>query len=265
VRDLYSFFYNHKDSEKFLSDICYREVVQFVAGATIDSDTEENSAGLGGSILGAGRAQAALQLKERIQARADENGLGVEIIFLGLQGFHPPTKVANDYEAVIGSVQKKQALVLAAMANRNQNLTTLAGSVEKADELYKKATQYQNVKGSVDAAAAKQQAAALDAAFGDAQGDIFAALRQAQSYSYEKVALARADSERFVGQLLAYRASPKIYKNEQMLSMLEDALVPIRKYIVAIDPADREVLTIDLQEKLNPSLYELTGIEGNKK
>ena len=91
--------------------------------------------------------QAAQNLIARIQKRADENGLGVEIVFLGLQGFHPPPKVAEDYEKVIGSVQKKQALILNAMAERNRSLTSLAGSVEKADALYNLARQYQSYKG----------------------------------------------------------------------------------------------------------------------
>jgi len=68
-----------------------------------------------------------------------------------------------------------------------------------------------------------------------------------------------------VGQLKAYRASKTIYKNEQKLSMLEEALEPIRKFVVAVDPTDAEVVIIDLQEKLTPSLYDITGVEGQKK
>jgi regulator of protease activity HflC (stomatin/prohibitin superfamily) len=248
-----------------LEDICYREVVQFVAGATIDTESEEGLGGGGSSILGAGRGKAAHDLLARIQKRADENGLGVEIVFLGLQGFHPPPKVAEDYEKVVGSVQKKQALILNALAERNKSLTSLAGSVEKADELYELARQYQNIKEKGDAAAIEKAGKNLDNAFGQVAGDIFAALRQAKSDAFEKSTLARADSERFVGQLQAYRASKQIYKNEQKLAMLEEALEPIRKFVLAVDPNDAEVVIVDLQEKLTPSLYDITSPEGTKK
>jgi regulator of protease activity HflC (stomatin/prohibitin superfamily) len=264
VKDLAAFLYTHTDSEKMLEAICYREVVQFVASATIETETDEMAGG-SASILGAGRAQAAQDLISRIQKRVDEDGLGIEIVFLGLQGFHPPPTVADDYENVIGSVQKKQALILGAMATRNGSLTMLAGSVEKADSLYDLARQYQSIKETGDAAAIDKAGKDLDAAFSRAQGDIFATLRKAKSDAFEKSTVARADSERFVGQLKAYRASKTIYKNEQKLSMLEEALEPIRKFVVAVDPTDAEVVIIDLQEKLTPSLYDITGVEGQKK
>ena len=255
IKDLYSFLYNHKNSEGLLEAICYREVVQFVAGAVIEPDIE-SSKGL--DILGAGRAKAATQLKERIQKRADEVGLGVEIVFLGLQGFHPPPKVAEDYEKVIGAIQKKQALVLSAMGQLSGTLISLAGSVEKANELYKLSDRYQKTDAETDAAK-------MDEAFASAAGEIYATLSEAKSYAYEKSALARADSERFVGQLKAYQAAKEIFRNEYLLSTLEEALEPIRKYVVAVDKNDTEVLIIDLQEKLTPSLYDITGLEENKK
>ncbi|OHB55628.1 MAG: hypothetical protein A2Y07_09745 [Planctomycetes bacterium GWF2_50_10] len=257
VKDLYSFLYKHKDSQQLLEDICYREVVQFVASAVIDPEISATKGNV--DLLGAGRGQAAHELKQRIQKHADDMGLGIEVVFLGLQGFHPPPKVAEDYEKVIGAVQKKQSLILGAMAQRNRLLTNLAGSVEKADELYQVSSRYQAQK---DPAMTPEK---VDEAFGNAQGDIYATLSQAKSYAYEKSALAKADSERFVGQLQAYRASNSIFKNEYLLSMLEEALEPIRKYIVAADSKDSEVLIIDLQEKLTPSLYDISGLEEPKK
>jgi membrane protease subunit HflK len=265
VKDLYAFLYRHKDAAKLLEAICYREVVQFVAGATIETDSDEGLGGGGSSILGAGRAQAAEDLLARIQKRADEDGLGVEIVFLGLQGFHPPPTVADDYEKVVGSVQKKQALILNAMAERNKSLTSLAGSVDKADALYNLVKQYQGIQQKGDASGTEKAGKNVDDAFGNAAGEIFATLRQAKSDAFEKSTVARGDSERFVGQLKAYKASKQIYKNEQKLAMLEEALGPIRKFVAAVDPNDEEVVIVDLQEKLTPSLYEITGLEGTKK
>jgi regulator of protease activity HflC (stomatin/prohibitin superfamily) len=55
-------------------------------------------------------------LRTNIQARVNAAGLGVEILFVGLQGIHPPVKVADAYEAVIGSLQEKETNILEAEA-----------------------------------------------------------------------------------------------------------------------------------------------------
>jgi hypothetical protein len=47
------------------------------------------------------------------------------------------------------------------------------------------------------------------------------------------------------------------------LAVLEQALANIRKYVVVADQNDMQVIIIDLQEKLAPSIYEMGGIEEN--
>jgi hypothetical protein len=47
---------------------------------------------------------------------------------------------------------------------------------------------------------------------------------------------------------------------------LEEALENIRKYVVVADQNDAQVFIFDAQEKLTPSLYEISGLqESNKK
>jgi membrane protease subunit HflK len=261
VKDLYSYLYLHKDPGRALEAICYREVVRFAASAKIETERQGSSQSGKESLLGAGRAQAAAILKQRIQTKADEQQLGVEIVFLGLPGFHPPPKVAEDYQQVVGSVQEKQALVLEARAERDRVLSFLAGSVQKAGELYNLAQLYQQARSGGDASAVVEAESKLDVAFEGAKGDIFATIREAQSYGFEKARLARATGERFAEQLKAYMAAPEIYRRELLLAVLEESLEGIRKYVVVTDPNDTQVFIIDVQEKLTPSLYELSGLE----
>jgi membrane protease subunit HflK len=260
IKDLYSYVYLHKDPAKTLEAICYREVVRFAASAKIETDRQGSSKSEMESLLGAGRAKAAEILKRRIQARADEERLGVEIVFLGLPGFHPPPKVADDYQQVVGSVQNKQALVLEAQAERDRILSSLAGSVHKAGELYSLAGQYQQARAEGDVTAVAEAEDNLDSALERAKGDIFATLREAQSYGFEKARLARATGERFAEQLKAYMAAPEIYRRELLLAVLEESLENIRKYVVITDPNDTQVFIIDVQEKLTPSLYDISGL-----
>jgi len=260
IKDLYSFIYNHNEPVKLLESICYRELTKFAASATIEVGDE---ADMDKSLLGAGRAEAKSILTSKIQAAADNAGLGVEIVFLGIQGIHPPPEVAPDYQKVIGAVQKKQALILGAHAKRNKDLSTLAGSVEDADKLYSLAAKYQQAKKKNNPEEIEELEHHLDLAFAEAKGDIFTTLRKSQSYAFEKATLARATGQRFASQLKAYRAAKEIYKREQRLAVLEEALENIRKFVVVADKNDTQVFIIDVQEKLTPSLYELAGFEGS--
>ena len=258
VKDLYAFLYNHQDSAKLLESICYRQLAKFAAGATIDVDNETD---IQRSLLGAGRAEAKRLLTQRIQAAADEAGLGIEIVFLGLQGIHPPPEVAGDYQRVIGAVQKKQALILAAQAERNKTLSNLAGSVEEANRLYELAAQYQKAQDENNTVRIEELSGELDLAFSQAKGEIFETLRQAQGYEFEKATLAKATGERFQSQLQAYRAAPEIYKRQLALGVYEEIPKNIRKFIIVADQNDTQVTIIDLQDKRTPSLYELGGFE----
>ena len=258
VKDLYAFLYNQDNPQKRLENICYRELARFAAGASIEVDDE---AALQTSLLGAGRTQAKQALTQNIQAAADKAGLGVEIVFVGLQGIHPPTQVAADYEKVVGAVQMKQAVILQAQAQRNRTLSTLAGSVDGASDLFVLAADYQKARQENNRQKTDEIAGRLDTAFTQADGDIFCTLREAQSYSFERVANARSTGERFDSQVKAYRAAPEIYKKEQRLLALEETLSPIRKYVIVADPNDAETFIVDLKEKLTPSLYDIGGVQ----
>jgi hypothetical protein len=139
-------------------------------------------------------------------------------------------------------------------------LSLLTGSVEHARRLYDLAAEYQNARRS-EAPNAEELAARLDEAFGEAGGDIHKTLRQSQTYAFEKAAVAKATADRFVDQLKAYRAAPRIYLKEQRLAALEEALANARKYVVAAEEGESQVFILDLKDKLAPSLYELGGLE----
>lgn len=260
VVDLYKYLYNHADSQKVLETLCYREVIKFAAGARIEPESESKSGEE--SLLGAGRAKAAAELVGIIQKEADQMGLGVEIVFMGLQGFHPPPGVAQDFQAVVGAVQKKQAAILEAIAGRDKLFTTNVGSVRQAETLYELAEKYMqaNQAGKKQQQQTDKIKIELDNAFSQASGELFAKLRQARSYSYEKAAIAKATGKRFGQQLEAYRASKRIYTHELRMNMMEEALEKIRKYIV-VAQGDTQVTIIDLQEKLVPSLYDIEPVK----
>jgi regulator of protease activity HflC (stomatin/prohibitin superfamily) len=263
ISDIRKFIYNHKDTKKLLEAICYRELTRYAVSAKIemDSDAPVQQAGHQ-SLLGAGRMAASKELERRIQEAVNKADLGIEIVLLGLQGVHPPPEVAKEYEEVVASVQEKQAIVLNAQAEKNRLLTELGGSIAAVNDLYTLALEYERSKGQGDQQRTDQLRKDLQTAFGQVEGDVFKVLREAESYAFERTLLAKGEGVRFQGQVQAYQASPKIYSKLQRLSVLEEALDTVRKYVVVADKEDSQVIIVDLQEKLESSLYDLgLGLE----
>ena len=261
IKDLYAYIYTHKDAEKALEDICYKELTEFGASAKIEVDQEYD---IENSLLGAGRTKAKSLLTERIQKAADDANLGIEVVFLGFEGLHPPPEVALDYQKVVGSTQQKQAKILDALAERNQTLSELAGSTDEADKIYALAVKYQQSKDTNSVEEIDKLGKELDDAFYSAKGNIFDILRKSQTYAFEKSTTAKATGLRFADQIKAYMAQPEIFKKEQRLAALEESLKTTRKYIVVADKDDTQVFIIDVEEKLTPSLFEMEGLEENK-
>jgi regulator of protease activity HflC (stomatin/prohibitin superfamily) len=255
VRDLYDYLYNHEDSKKILEMICYRELTRMAINSKIETDDEE----VGGheSLLTAGREGAAERLRERVQAAADSEGLGVEIVFLGLQGVHPPPEVVPEYHGTISAIQQKQQSVLDALADRNRDLTELAGSVRQADMLYRAAIDYQQALSGNDRDLIEELGAALADQIEQVKGEVYKIITESQVYAFGKAKVAEAEGLRFKEQLKPYQLTPELYKKHLRLSVLERALENVRKYVVVSDEEDDEVYIIDLQEQLSPDLYDI--------
>src|SRR5437867_2752744 len=104
ITNLSAWAYKHKDSAALLEEIGTREVVRYLVGVDLHD------------MMSSGRFKAGEELRQRIQASADEHELGAQILFVGLQDAHPPVKVAAAYEAVIGAQQKSLSNILSAEA-----------------------------------------------------------------------------------------------------------------------------------------------------
>ncbi len=102
ITNLVGWAYQHHNPGALLEEIGTREVVRYLVGADLHE------------LISSGRLRAAEELRDRIQAGANEHQLGARILFVGLQDAHPPVKVAASYEAVIGAQQKRMSNILSA-------------------------------------------------------------------------------------------------------------------------------------------------------
>lgn len=257
IRDLQQYLYTHQDAEVLLEALCYRELARFAASAKIEPDEDLNESDRQKSLLGAGQENACRILHQRMQAAADAAQLGVEIVFVGMVGVHPPPEVAPNYQEVVAAVQKQQATILRARAEHNKTLTELAGSIEKADALYGLVRQLSKANQVSDAAQAEQLVEQMEAMVHQAQGKLFSTLRQAEAYAFERVARAKGEGLRFAGQVKANQAGGELFQRFRRLQILEESLPSIRKYVVAAGPEDQEIYILNLEDKMATGLYEM--------
>ena len=125
ITNLVDWAYNNEDAPALLEDLGTREVVRYLVGVDM------------AEIMSYGRQEAAQALRDRIQAAANEHGLGAQIVSVGLGDLHPPVKVAPEYEKVIAANQTKQAKILAARAD---DIRTNALAVAQAVTLTNRAS-----------------------------------------------------------------------------------------------------------------------------
>lgn len=104
VKNLYDYYYRHQNPSQTLKNIATRELVRFLASADFSD------------VLGPRRSEGRTLLDQRIQAMADDLSLGVEIVFIGLAGLHPPVSVGPAYDQVVAAREAKFEQILWAEA-----------------------------------------------------------------------------------------------------------------------------------------------------
>jgi modulator of FtsH protease HflK len=199
VNNLEEWVYNHADPKELIEEIGNREVVRYLVSVDIHE------------IMSTGRLAAAVALAERIQAKADEAKLGVEVLFVGLQDIHPPVgdkriPVAGAFEEVIGSIQQKEATILAAEGYAARVLP-----VAKAEAVQR--------------------------------------ISEAEAYQTERVEGAKAAAEKFQHQIKAMTAAPDVFQNRKYFEVLGTSLNDIRKYIIVPESAE-ETFIMNLEDKI---------------
>ena len=180
-------------------------------------------------LMGPGRTKAQMELKEVIQQQANDMNLGAEIVFVGLQDIHPPVgknEQSKGSGGVAENYEKVNVAQLHSETNRLGALQYKAGRVPRAYGL----------------------AAEL--------------LAKARTESTNKVALAKAEGERFSHQISAFKAAPSVYKTRSKLETFQQATRGARKFILS-DTENGDIINLELQDKLRSDLLDVTVDQGN--
>ncbi|MEC9081195.1 MAG: hypothetical protein VYE44_05400, partial [Verrucomicrobiota bacterium] len=87
-------------------------------------------------------------------------------------------------------------------------------------------------------------------------------LAKARIESTNKVAIAEAEANRFANQIDAFQSAPSVYKTRMKLETFMESTAGSRKYILS-DPANRDVINLELQDKLRQDLLNVTVEQDN--
>lgn len=228
--------------EQMLQQVGRRVVTQYFGELSIDR------------VLATHRTQMPQELQQRLEeAFAQFNGgqgAGIEILFVGVNGVHPPTRVAPSFERVITARQNRESLLEEARKSQIAQLTEVAGSVELAEEIRDRLLELDGIR---------RTQGDQSSAYIEAELHVQRLLERAGGEAGELILVASADrwkrhmSERgraslLQGQQEAYLAAPELYRSKMYFDALLTAMKDSRVYLT---PAEIENLKVrlELQDK----------------
>lgn len=237
VKDVERFLYRYDNPVQVLENIAYQQLSDHAGH--VDMDT----------LMGPGRTRFNHEVRELIQKRADEMDLGVEIVFVGLRGAHPPARdeVAAAFQNAISAQINKQATIHRAESEARRVLTEVAGTEARAralDEAIRERDRLQtDPRASAESlVAARKKVKELlqgDPAKGVAalSGDAAAIIADARAAASETVSQAAAKVRGFTTEVAAYDSAPALYQQRKILEVYAE-LETVRKFLVWGDPAN---------------------------
>jgi regulator of protease activity HflC (stomatin/prohibitin superfamily) len=222
VRDLkaYEVFAAPGAGDDLLTAIARREVVTYLSSVTEDD------------LLGHKRAEIGQELTKRIAQAFANAKSGVEVLFVGIEGVHPPKDTAEAFEKVVGNEQLRQELLEKARKEEIETLTEAVGTVTLARQIASEIDALNLLRsGGGDAAAQTAQELKIDNLILQAGGKAGVKLAEARAKRWETHMRRRGEAAAYNGRLAAYRANPTLYKANLYFQTLTDIMKDSRLYL----------------------------------
>jgi len=114
---------NAREPDALLRVLAWNEVSKFVASATIDE------------LLGELMVKGGPALRERLNRRIADLGLGISVVEVGFPKVHPEKSVSTAFRKVVTAQMEKTAEIRRAIVTENQMLSEAAGDRRRARQL----------------------------------------------------------------------------------------------------------------------------------
>ncbi|MCC7407862.1 MAG: hypothetical protein IT442_07310 [Phycisphaeraceae bacterium] len=234
IKDLKQYVTLADDPGRLLGAMAQRRVSELFVTRDIDL------------LLTTDRLATAELLARQIQADVDEAGLGLEIIFVGVNSVHPPQTagVADAFHEQVKALQEKQSAIEKARGTATATLARVAGSVDKALELDGAIRELEKlIQDAPTGKVNKEQAEEMRRRTAEAQvrvdqlltaarGQAAERIYDALAYRWERELTERGKAWRFTAQLDAFNRAKHYYMAREYLDVLAEVLPQTRRYVL---------------------------------
>lgn len=188
-----------------------------------------------------------VELEQAFGQLNEGEGAGVELVFVGAGGVHPPEGVAEPFERLIQAKQNYESKLESARGEEIQALTEVAGSVELARRIIGELDALEAmIDDSADTDAITQQRISVQRLLEQAGGEAGELLIAAAASRWERHMSERARATLFEGQAAAFDAAPDLYQSRLYLRAMREAMRDARVYINGVPGAQ---IRIDLNDR----------------
>jgi len=215
--------------EKLLENIAYREISAFFLGSTLEK------------LLKTQGRKANEKVLDAIEKRANDLGLGVTILFVGLGDIRPPAESPSNIKGVSASEGGEEQ-----RPSSDLSVTTMAEAVEL------KFANIVSAKATLDSAREFEKAEAFKMKAGVEQVNARAKVEVDFAESH-----AKAEKIRLEGESDPYHAAPEVYRQWRYLEAFQRAVANTRKFVIAVGKGIDVQVDLDLQESLRRELYDI--------
>ncbi|MCH7839036.1 MAG: hypothetical protein IID38_02215 [Planctomycetes bacterium] len=263
IKDLHKYLYEYTEPEKLLENVAHQRLSEYAASMDIDE------------LMGPGRKKMNRDLQRAIQDRMDELNVGIEVVFVGFCGAHPPAEkgVAKAFQGAIAAQTNMLATINAAMGEAQKTLIAVAGTEARARELDEAIRARDRLRAEPESdstASGEAQQLIEDLLMGNAEKGI----PRLNGVAAARIAEARADASRltsfwaakvraFATEVAAYQTAPTLYKQRKRLEVYED-IDDVRKFLIIGDPSTVKIV-YESQEQGGLDRVLSEGVEQERK
>ncbi len=197
-------------------------------------------------LLGPGRALLAGDLRDRLQDELDAENAGIEIIFVGVAGIHPPSdeELIGSFEAVLKAREQREILIKSAEEQAIRSLASIAGTADKAHEIASAIEAYELLKDDDPLRIAKR--AEVEMLLLEAGGESAAAILHARKDRWVVQMEEWVNMTLHNSRMPSYVAAPDLYKTREYLNRLIEATRTSRLIITSPDIPIRERINLQI-------------------
>ncbi len=235
IKDVRKFLYTYVEPEKIMEQVANQFLSDYAAGVDLDA------------LMGPQRSELNERLELKLQEKLDAMDTGIEIVFAGLRGAHPPAEsgVAEAFLEVITAQTTKVATISAAEGEAHRILTAVAGTsigAQALDDAILEFRKLESDKGSSPGKVAEAKQRVEDMLLGNRaiqvhtlSGEASKQIGEARANASMRVAAAAGMVRAFSAEVAAYEAAPSLYIQRKLLEPYV-AIGGVRKYMIVGDP-----------------------------